>query len=107
VGTTEWTLVVIALVNIVFGLFGWLLVNKDAKQEETMKGNKKEADDAIAILFAEHKVDAAKLAALELDLARNYNPKHEITGLFDGFKLYLNERFDRIEQSLGVERRKS
>jgi hypothetical protein len=93
-GVAEWTLVGIAFVTAVFSLIGWLLANKDAKQEEMIKE-----------LFAKHEEDARKLGALEIDIAKNYNPKHEITGLFDNFKLYLNERFDRLEQAVGVERR--
>lgn len=80
--------------GLLIGLIGWLLANKDAKQAEEIRE-----------LFALHKADSAKLESLQLDIAKNYNPKHEIASLFDGFKLYLNERFDRIEQAVGVERR--
>lgn len=104
-GFGEWTLVSIFALGVLMGLIGWLLANKDAKQEETIKANKAEADRLFAELFSKHEEDVKKLNALEIDIAKNYNPKHEITGLFDGFKLYLNERFDRLEQAVGVERR--
>ncbi|ADE12123.1 hypothetical protein [Sideroxydans lithotrophicus] len=93
-GFAEWTIVGLFVLGLLTGAIGWLLANKDAKQEEMIKE-----------LFLKHDEDAKKLAALEIDIARNYNPKHEITGLFDNFKLYLNERFDRLEQAVGVERR--
>jgi hypothetical protein len=93
-GVAEWNGVALAAIGLVFGLIGWLLANKDKKQA-----------DEIAELFRLHHSDSARLQALELDIAKNYNPKHEVTVLFDNFKMYLNERFDRIEHAVGVERR--
>lgn len=93
-GTAEWTLVGVTILGFVFTAFGYLLSRKDSKQEELIKD-----------LYLKHEEDAKKLTSLEVDLARNYNPKHEITGLFENFQKYLNERFDRLEQAIGVERR--
>ena len=93
-GTPEWTLIGVTVFGFIFTAFSYLLNRKDAKQEELIKD-----------LYKKHEEDAKKLTDLEIELAKNYNPKHEITGLFENFQKYLNERFDRLEQAIGVERR--
>lgn len=104
-GASEYMAVGLFLMTILFGVIGFLLAKKDAKQEETIRENKDVIDRLIADLYAKHDEDSRRLETLAIDVAKNYNPKHEITGLFDTFRLYLNERFDRLEQAMGVERR--
>lgn len=104
-GASEFLAIGLFLLTILFGVIGFLLARKDAKQEEMIRENKEACERAIADLYAKHEEDSRRLEALAIDVAKNYNPKHEITGLFDNFRLYLNERFDRLEQAIGVERR--
>ena len=104
-GASEYVAVGLFVVTVLFGVIGFLLSRKDAKQEETIRSNKETLDKLIADLYAKHDEDSRKLEALAIDVAKNYNPKHEITDLFSTFRLYLNERFDRLEQAMGIERR--
>lgn len=83
-GVAEWTLVGLALLSMVAGVIGWLLSEKDKKQQED-----------INALFT-------RLRQLELDVAKNYHSKDEIRQLIDGLKTYLNERFDHLERNLGA-----
>jgi hypothetical protein len=104
-GVSEYMALGMFVVTVLFGVIGFLLSRKDTKQEETIHENKEAVDKLIADLYAKHEDDSRKLEALAIDVAKNYNPKHEITDLFGTFRLYLNERFDRLEQAMGIERR--
>lgn len=95
--------------TVLLFLIGLYLAAKDLAQQRLIDAHKEQIEmlqSHINDLYVKHETDATKLASLEVELAKNYNPKHEITGLFDTFRLYLNERFDRLEQAIGVERRK-
>lgn len=104
-GASEYVAIGLFILTVLFSVVGFLLARRDTKQEETFKEYKEAVDKQIANLYAIHDEDAKRLEGLAIDVAKNYNPKHEITGLFDTFRLYLNERFDRLEQAIGVERR--
>lgn len=84
----------LVLLGIVVAVVGYLLAQRDARQADQIKD-----------LYDKHTKDADRLNDLELEIARNHYPKAEVTALFTEFKSYLNERFDRIEQAVGVERR--
>lgn len=104
-GASEYVAIGLFFLTALLGVMGFLLIRRDAKQEETIREHKEAHDKLIADLYAKHEEDSKRLEALAIDVAKNYNPKHEITGLFDTFRLYLNERFDRLEQAMGIERR--
>lgn len=66
------------LVSILIGVVGWLLSRKDEKQAQE-----------IAILFRKHDDDAAALAALRVEIAKEHYLKHE-----------LDDRFRSLEQAI-------
>lgn len=68
-GAVEWTGVIVSVIGVVFGLIGWLLSNKDKKQEEE-----------IVELFRLHKEDSTRLQSLELDIAKTTTPSMKYLG---------------------------
>lgn len=66
------------LTAILIGLVGSLLSNKDAKQGQE-----------IELLFKKHDEDAAALAALRIEIAKEHYLKHE-----------LDDRFRSLEQAI-------
>lgn len=81
-------------VGIVFAVVGYLLAQKDARQAEHIKD-----------LYEKHSTDAQKLFDLELQVAKNHPDRDAIKDMFTNFMTQMNERFDRLEQAVGVERR--
>lgn len=104
-GASEYVAIGLFVLTVLFGVVGFLLARRDDKQEDAFKEYKEAVDKMIADLYVKHDEDSKRLESLAIDVAKNYNPKHEITDLFSTFRLYLNERFDRLEQAIGVERR--
>ena len=80
------------LISLLIGLAGWLLSNKDAKQSKE-----------IDLLFKKHDEDAAALAALRLEIAKEHYLKHELDARFQSlesvFRVGMNDlgaKFDRL-----------
>lgn len=63
---------------LLFGVIGYLLSRRDAKQAEE-----------IETLFKLHHADEKQLHNLELEIARNHYPKNE-----------LDERFKQLDQTM-------
>ncbi len=80
----------------IFTVMWWLLRQKDAAQA-----------DQIKELFNKHDADAQKLAELENTLYRRYHDKEGIKDVLENLKLFFNERFDRVEEAIGVDRRRN
>lgn len=66
------------LTSLLIGLVGWLLANKDAKQAQEIARQEQE----IALLFRKHDDDAAALAALRVEIAKEHYLKHELDSRF-------------------------
>jgi len=84
------------LVSILIGIVGWLLSNKDAKQAKE-----------IEVLFRKHDEDAAALAALRLEIAKEHYLKHELDARFQSLESVfrtgmadLGQKFDHLAQVL-------
>lgn len=84
------------LTAILIGLVGWLLSNKDAKQAEE-----------IAILFKKHDDDAAALASLRIEIAKEHYLKHELDSRFQSLEQAIKEsshtlgmKFDHLAETL-------
>lgn len=78
------------------GIVGWLLANKDAKQSKE-----------IDLLFKKHDEDAAALASLRLEIAKEHYLKHELDARFQSlesvFRVGMNDlgtKFDRLSEVL-------
>jgi len=85
-----------ALTSILIGLVGWLLSSKDAKQGQE-----------IAILFKKHDDDAAALAALRVEIAKEHYLKHELDSRFHSLEQAIKEsshtlgmKFDHLAETL-------
>lgn len=84
------------LTAILIGLVGWLLSNKDAKQAEEIK-----------ILFKKHDDDAAALASLRIEIAKEHYLKHELDSRFQSLEQAIKEsshtlgmKFDHLAETL-------
>jgi len=80
------------ITSILIGIVGWLLSNKDAKQSKE-----------IDLLFKKHDDDAAALAALRLEIAKEHYLKHELDTRFQSlesvFRIGMNDlgvKFDKL-----------
>jgi hypothetical protein len=80
--TTE---IVLGVLTLLFSVIGWLLSNKDAKQARE-----------IEILFKKHDDDAAALAALKLEIAKEHYLKHELDARFQQLDTTFREGFDGL-----------
>lgn len=83
-------------IALLVGILGWLLANKDAKQAQE-----------IALLFKKHDDDAAALASLRVEIAKEHYLKHELDSRFqslqDTFKdeiRGLGRQFDHLSSTL-------
>ena len=84
------------LVSILIGAVSWLLSNKDAKQQQE-----------IAILFKKHDEDAAALAALRVEIAKEHYLKHELDDRVRSLEQAIKEssatlgmKFDHLAETL-------
>ena len=84
------------LTTILIGAVGWLLSNKDEKQSHE-----------IDMLFKKHDEDAAALAMLRVEIAKEHYLKHEldsrVQSLQDTFKEELRDlghKFDHLANVL-------
>jgi dihydroorotase-like cyclic amidohydrolase len=90
------TEVILFIAGGVFTVLFFLLRQKDAAQAEQIRD-----------LYQKHEDDSSRLIALELKLAHEYHSKTDIRDVLENLKLFFNERFDRMEEALGIERRKN
>lgn len=88
--------VIFPMVSGIFTVLWFLLRQKDAAQAEQIRE-----------LFRKHEEDASKLAVLELKLAHEYHSKGDMKDVLENLKLFFNERFDRMEEAIGIDRRKN
>ena len=77
----------LAIATAFFGILGYLLQQKDAKQEE-----------AIKLLWDKHDVDAKELELLKLQIASQHYVKSELDSKFDRMEETFKEGF----KSLGM-----
>ena len=84
------------LVSILIGVVGWLLASKDTKQQQE-----------IAVLFKKHDDDAAALAALRVEIAKEHYLKHELDDRFRSLEQAIKEssatlggKFDNLAETL-------
>jgi 3-methyladenine DNA glycosylase AlkD len=126
-GVAEWVAVAVFVLGCVFARYTYLLDQRDKQQEdkfgaqgkrhdEELKAQKELHDEELKeltrrheetskLLFNLHTEDAKLLTNVQLDLAKNFHPKDEIKNLFDGFKMHVDSRFDRLERHMGMDRR--
>ena len=81
----EYLTLALALMTGVFALIGWLLKDKDAKQEGVLTSHKEQ----IELLFTKHDVDAKDLQEMRVMLAQEHYRKPE-----------LDSKFDRLDKSI-------
>ena len=93
------------ILSVVIGAIGYLLHGKNEHQDKKITAIEEEIKEIQATCSKQHHDDAQELRGLELKLAQFYYQKSDITFLFTEFKGYLNERFDRIEQAIGLDKR--
>jgi hypothetical protein len=79
------TEIVLGVLTLLFSVIGWLLSNKDMKQAKE-----------IEILFKKHDDDAAALAALKLEIAKEHYLKHELDARFQQLDTTFREGFDGL-----------
>lgn len=84
------------LTAVLFPIIGWLLSRKDEKQAQE-----------IAILFRKHDDDAAALAALRVEIAKEHYLKHELDDRFRSLEQAIKEssatlggKFDNLAETL-------
>jgi uncharacterized coiled-coil protein SlyX len=87
----EWNFgaILAASIGVLGSAFGYLLSRKDSHQA-----------DQITDLFRKHETDASRLQDLEIKVAADHYPKHEINAILSQLRSYLDEKFDRIEKAL-------
>lgn len=97
------TITYASLTSILIVLVGWLLANKDTKQGELIV----KQDEQIAILFKKHDDDAAALAALRVEIAKEHYLKHELDSRFHSLEQAIKEsshtlglKFDHLAETL-------
>ena len=81
--------VVLAIATAFFGILGYLLQQKDAKQEE-----------AIKLLWDKHDVDAKELELLKLQIASQHYVKSELDIKFDRMDNTMKEGFKSIGEEI-------
>ncbi|APB99015.1 hypothetical protein [Polynucleobacter asymbioticus] len=81
--------IIAGIFSAIGAVFVYLLNRKDQAQE-----------NQISDLFKKHDEDSSRLHELELQVAKNHYQKIEVDAILDRFKSYLDERFDRLEQSI-------
>jgi hypothetical protein len=89
-----WVAIAGIVVVVVTGVIGFLLARQIAQQEKFIED-----------LYAKNKESAKSIVDMQRDLDRNYHPKPEIQILFRDQKIHFDERFDRLERAMGMDRR--
>jgi hypothetical protein len=94
------TSISVFVLGTLFGIIGWLLSRKDSAQGKQISAIEDRHQKLIDDLYQKHRVDVDKLAALELQIARNHYEKGEVTAMFSTFKNYLDEKFTELKASI-------
>ena len=82
-GSAEWVAIGLFVLTVIFSIFGWILRSTVDRMGLEIERNRN------------------KIVDLELKVAETHHSKTEIDGIFENFKTYMNERFDRIEKAIG------
>lgn len=77
------------VLGLVFSVIGWLLTNKDKKQE-----------DEIKLLFKKHDEDEKELTNLRIKIAENHYQKPELDAKFADINNTLKEGFAQLDKSI-------
>ncbi|MHB8914724.1 MAG: hypothetical protein ACYC4K_02805 [Thiobacillus sp.] len=76
-------------------------VSKQANRRSDEQDKHMEAQDMqIALLFKKHDEDVQKLEDLKQRIAENHPSETKVRSMFSDFKLYLDQRFDRMEDAI-------
>ncbi len=94
--------VAVFILSVVVAVISSLLQKRDEAQEEKIKAQSLE----IAELFRKHDEDSLRLSNFENKLYQEYHTKYDLKEVFADFKSYFNERFSRVEEAMGIDRRK-
>lgn len=81
----------ILLPSVVLAVLGYLLKQRDEKQE-----------DEIQRLFFLHDDDAKKLVSLQLEIAKNHYEKAELDPKFIRLELAISEGLHKVNTDLGL-----
>jgi hypothetical protein len=79
------TEIALFIVGAVFTFIGFLLRQKDEKQEEQIK-----------LLFSKHDEDAARLEELRLEIAKHHYIRSELDAKFDKLENSIVEGLDKL-----------
>lgn len=92
--------IILILAGCVVGVLGYLLKQRDDKQAEELKAGKAAHDKHVedvkkgfTDLYKLHADDVAKLAALEVEIAKNHYPKPELDERFRQLDTTIKEGF--------------
>ena len=85
----EMNSIVLIVITLVFGVLGWLLSNKDAKQADELK-----------LLFKKHDEDVAELTSLRIKIAEQHYQKPELDAKFNDINATLKSGFSGLEVSI-------
>ena len=88
-GTAEYVGIGLFVMTLVFGVLGWLLSNKDAKQADELK-----------LLFKKHDEDVAELTNLRIKIAEQHYQKPELDAKFNDINATLKSGFLGLEASI-------
>ena len=102
-GSSEWTMVVVFLMTIIFGVIGWLLANKDRAQADAIATLKKETDESVLILFAKHDADVERLNELQRELDKNFTPTIRVESMFTTLQASVKSDFVELGDRLTKE----
>ena len=69
---------------------------RDDEQEKHIEAQ----DKQIELLFKKHDEDVQKLEDLKQRIAENHPSETKVRSMFSDFKLYLDQRFDRMEDAI-------
>lgn len=92
--TLDIGVIIACFIAAVITIIGYLLSKKDALQESQIND-----------LYEKHETDSVQLHNLSVKLAENYHAKSDIKDLLDTMKVFLNDRFNRLEDKLHDDRR--
>ncbi len=76
-------------------------VSKQANRRSDEQDRHMEAQDMqIVTLFKKHDEDVQKLEDLKQKIAEDHPSETRVRAMFSDFKLYLDQRFDRMEDAI-------
>lgn len=80
------------IIGIVVGVISYLLSKTDKAQEDKIAAQQ----ESIALLWRKHDDDAAALAALRLEIAKEHYLKHELDARFQQLDSTFREGFNGL-----------